>query len=1077
MEPDGLVHFIHYHKEDKDEMVTLKKALVGTMSAKFQRSDHETWMYSSTERDHGGYLDHKYEGKKTDTGYTLTREHTSSKTVLRTHTKVMHIDHSDNIKEIKAFDNITMNGDAPASQRTLGRVDPSDSVSDGLVRDSIVVIKKPPKPTTLKETGEIIKDLISCVQRHENKYAPNRTHCVRNLTQEVGKLDQESFLQLSHSALNKSCDISDIKCLEERYLMIDVISQMRSNASQQILVDYVLERNASVEEVRRCLIHSIATKQPIPSLVQAVEHLCLGKNHSFHGNNNMTLTQKRACLTLGALAKNLKDINNDTEAQRIIEKFETWLGIHNEAEFIEIVKPRERRSLGRKYHDRDNHVALKRSLIHILGNAGHPRSLQHITSYMELNKANPELRRAATQALRHFTCNESAAHLIRSTLFDSEDVVRHSAYEIYVEHPESKQLTKEQEDAVLAQKYTYPMITRVRRGTLADILKALSFHLGMPKFDWSKTVGSKKLGASFGFREENFVDLHLGMVHIDSPAIEKPFKGKFELKVDNLAFAEVNVGLIGMKFDIFRVSLCYKKKVQYNLNILKDFGFDDIQNIASAFDRLFHKIIDPIVEAVNVIKELIEMVKEMTFVQLVKEIIQIFKNLPDIIHKIVESVKTAYHKLIDFDGSPLIDRFKKVINRVTNFITDVKSDVLGFYHSIADVMTVTLPFVAHEMGEGFILIKDSWKFWENPVQSFNGIEMALLKTSLGRFEVRLFADNNRTPCFHCKLIGHSSYQCKDRPKIMNERRCYNCAAIGHLANACPNEPYCSYCNINGHPRRDCESFKQDQENQGYSKHGPENIEGRQDTKLDAHSDTHSVCDNDTFSESGKNDTTDTLNVLIGASNCTRLGETNENLLNASKSGANFENFTQILDIAVQKTDSFKVDKVAICLGTNDVSKHKDDSDQINLLVTKAVAQVKSAYPESHVGLCSIIPRKGNSAQINRLNQSATSVNKFIRKLCAREDNVDYVDLEKLFFKNGTIIRSLFDKADNSGVHISTEGAQNINRKLDDFFHSPKPCVQEIHTPMDPKRKRSDGTTTPTSADRMSKRSNTEPKKA
>ncbi|CAG2234729.1 CNBP [Mytilus edulis] len=276
-----------------------------------------------------------------------------------------------------------------------------------------------------------------------------------------------------------------------------------------------------------------------------------------------------------------------------------------------------------------------------------------------------------------------------------------------------------------------------------------------------------------------------------------------------------------------------------------------------------------------------------------------------------------------------------------------------------------------------------------------------LRTSLGRFEVRLFADNNRTPCFHCKLIGHSSYQCKDRPKIMNERRCYNCAAIGHLANACPNEPYCSYCNIKGHPRRDCESFKQDQENQGYSKHGPEIFEGRQETKSDEHSDSHSTLPR----------------------------------------------------------------------------QHKDDSDQINLLVTKAVAQVKSAYPESHVGLCSIIPRKGNSAQINRLNQSATSVNKFIRKLCAREDNVEYVDLEKVFYKSGTIIRSMFDKADNSGVHINTEGAQNINRKLGDFFHSPKPCVQELHTPMDPKRKRSDGTTTPTSADRMSKRSNTEPKKA
>lgn len=48
----------------------------------------------------------------------------------------------------------------------------------------------------------------------------------------------------------------------------------------------------------------------------------------------MTLTQKRACLTLGALAKNLRDTDNDTEAQRIIDKFETWLGIHNESMFM-----------------------------------------------------------------------------------------------------------------------------------------------------------------------------------------------------------------------------------------------------------------------------------------------------------------------------------------------------------------------------------------------------------------------------------------------------------------------------------------------------------------------------------------------------------------------------------------------------------------------------------------------------------------------------------------------------------------------------------------------------------------------
>ena len=50
-----------------------------------------------------------------------------------------------------------------------------------------------------------------------------------------------------------------------------------------------------------------------------------------------------------------------------------------------------------------------------------------------------------------------------------------------------------------------------------------------------------------------------------------------------------------------------------------------------------------------------------------------------------------------------------------------------YFQSIADAMTITLPFVAHEMGEGFQLIKDSWKFWENPMESFKGIEMALVK--------------------------------------------------------------------------------------------------------------------------------------------------------------------------------------------------------------------------------------------------------------------------------------------------------------------------------------------------------------
>lgn len=46
---------------------------------------------------------------------------------------------------------------------------------------------------------------------------------------------------------------------------------------------------------------------------------------------------------------------------------------------------------------------------------------------------------------------------------------------------------------------------------------------------------------------------------------------------------------------------------------------------------------------------------------------------------------------------------------------------------MADAITVSLPFVGKEVKDGFELIGDSWKFWENPIASFHGMENAMLK--------------------------------------------------------------------------------------------------------------------------------------------------------------------------------------------------------------------------------------------------------------------------------------------------------------------------------------------------------------
>ena len=342
------------------------------------------------------------------------------------------------------------------------------------------------------------------------------------------------------------------------------------------------------------------------------------------------------------------------------------------------------------------------------------------------------------------------------------------------------------------------------------------------------------------------------------------------------------------------------------------------------------------------------------------------------------------------------------------------------------------------------------------------------RTDFGRFEVRLFADNNRTQCLHCKQTNHPSYACRQKPTW--QKRCYNCNDLGHLARDCMSAPTCSFCKQEGHIRRDCELYDTDQARRDFGSYAPEIIEGRKTTEQDAQQTSQT---NNVDNKLGDNKDTSTIsavNILLGASNGVRLGAFDDNFINASISGATLNNIDQCIDRANSKLENTNsmVNKVVMCLGTNDVSKCKDDSDQVNVLLTQAIAKVKSHFPDSLIGICGIFPRKGTGNNTNILNATTTSVNKFIRKLCMKDPTVEYIDTISDFFNQRAIVKSMFDKNDHSGMHIGPDGSKKIQEKIREFLKAPNDVFDLTNT--DRKRNLSDITTTPSSVDRKTKHS-------
>ena len=110
------------------------------------------------------------------------------------------------------------------------------------------------------------------------------------------------------------------------------------------------------------------------------------------------------------------------------------------------------------------------------------------------------------------------------------------------------------------------------------------------------------------------------------------------------------------------------------------------------------------------------------------------------------------------------------------------------------------------------------------VQILNCAPILPVRTNFGRFEIRLYADNNRTECSYCQQTNHLYYRCPTKPTSI--KTCYNCNKQGHIAKYCKYDILCKHCRECGHIHRDFPAHKEETARKEYGDYFHEIKEGR-----------------------------------------------------------------------------------------------------------------------------------------------------------------------------------------------------------------------------------------------------------
>ena len=129
--------------------------------------------------------------------------------------------------------------------------------------------------------------------------------------------------------------------------------------------------------------------------------------------------------------------------------------------------------------------------------------------------------------------------------------------------------------------------------------------------------------------------------------------------------------------------------------------------------------------------------------------------------------------------------------------------------------------------------------------------------------------------------------------------------------------------------------------------------------------------------------------------------------------------------------------MVIHLGTNDVMYQMTSASMTIVKYCETVTNVSASFPEATIGLCSIPPRKGSSADIKRCNETARMVNEYLESMAAsKPDKYIWIDTwAELLSTKGNAMKQFYQTSDLSGAQITAQLLVNKQKSRD--FPTPK----------------------------------------